>query len=74
MLSNQSTMRATPTDQWTYHDRVFANDINEAIIITDQHYSNMLFREALRVGFYDLQVNITLLLLLLLLLLFIDIT
>ncbi len=58
MIDTQSKMRATPTNQWTYQDYLFANDINKAIILTDQQYNNMLFREALKVGFYDLQVII----------------
>ena len=37
-------------------DLIFNNDINRAIILTEEHYENMIFREALRTCFYDLQV------------------
>ncbi|GAB2293376.1 hypothetical protein Dimus_027575 [Dionaea muscipula] len=39
----------------TYADRVFANEINLAVKLTEQHYQNYMFREALKTGFYDLQ-------------------
>lgn len=36
-------------------DRVFNNAMNTAIAETQKHYENMMFREALKSGFYDLQ-------------------
>lgn len=39
----------------TYADQVFANEINIAVTLTEQHYQNCMFREALKTGFYDLQ-------------------
>ena len=36
-------------------DRVFANAMNMAIEETEKNYENMMFREALKSGFYDLQ-------------------
>ncbi|KAH9320447.1 hypothetical protein KI387_015086 [Taxus chinensis] len=39
----------------TYADRVFSNEINIAIKLTEQNYNTMMFREALKTGFYDLQ-------------------
>ena len=36
-------------------DRVFANAMNIAIAQTQANYENMMFREALKTGFYDLQ-------------------
>ncbi|KAL8160934.1 hypothetical protein V2J09_012423 [Rumex salicifolius] len=39
----------------TYADKVFANEMNLAVKLTEQHYSNYMFREALKSGFYDLQ-------------------
>ena len=50
-------MRNNTRDKWTYQDIVFNNQINNAIVITDSHYGNMMFREALKTGFYDLQVR-----------------
>ena len=56
MITLKDTMRNDFRDKWTYQDHVFNNEINHAIIQTDNHYDNMRFREALRSGFYDLQV------------------
>ncbi|CAI0400252.1 unnamed protein product [Linum tenue] len=39
----------------TYADRVFENEINIAVKMTEESYSNCMFREALKTGFYDLQ-------------------
>ena len=36
-------------------DRVFNNAMNTAIAETQKNYDNMMFREALKTGFYDLQ-------------------
>ncbi|KAL7109720.1 hypothetical protein ACP275_06G193000 [Erythranthe tilingii] len=40
---------------WTYADRVFANEINIAVKLTEKNYGDHMFREALKSGFYDLQ-------------------
>ncbi|XP_054824535.1 leucine--tRNA ligase, cytoplasmic isoform X2 [Prosopis cineraria] len=53
VLASESSMRTGPPS--TYADRVFANEINIAVKITEQHYRNYMFREALKTGFYDLQ-------------------
>lgn len=53
VLASESSMRTGPPA--TYADRVFANEINIAVKTTEQHYSNYMFREALKTGFYDLQ-------------------
>ncbi|KAJ4968028.1 hypothetical protein NE237_014729 [Protea cynaroides] len=34
---------------------VFDNEINIAVKMTEQHYNDYMFREALKTGFYDLQ-------------------
>jgi len=52
-LAAESSMKTGPPS--TYSDRVFANEINIAIKTTEQNYSNYMFREALKTGFYDLQ-------------------
>ncbi|KAF8015264.1 hypothetical protein BT93_H0923 [Corymbia citriodora subsp. variegata] len=39
----------------TYADRVFANEMNFAVKLTEQNYQECMFREALKTGFYDLQ-------------------
>ena len=50
-------MRNNGPDNYTYQDRVFANEINHIIQLTDKHYENMMFRDAIKTGFYDLQVH-----------------
>lgn len=41
--------------EYTYHDKVFDNKMNHLVRVTDVHYSRMLYREAMKSGFYDLQ-------------------
>ena len=41
---------------YLFIDRVFANHINRAIELADKAFSRMMFREALKVGFFDLQL------------------
>lgn len=44
----------TDTD-YSFADRVFENEINIAVAVTEKNYSSMMFREALKSGFFDLQ-------------------
>ncbi|KAJ0987203.1 hypothetical protein J5N97_005559 [Dioscorea zingiberensis] len=53
VLAAESSLRVGPPS--TYADRVFANEINIAVRLTEQHYKDFMFREALKTGFYDLQ-------------------
>lgn len=53
VLAAESSLRIGPPA--TYADRVFANEINNAVKLTEQHYNDYMFREALKSGFYDLQ-------------------
>ncbi|KAD3640407.1 hypothetical protein E3N88_29630 [Mikania micrantha] len=53
VLAAESTLRVGPPS--IYADRVFANEMNFAIKMTEKNYSDYLFREALKTGFYDLQ-------------------
>jgi len=53
VLAAESSLRTGPPS--TYADRVFANEINIAVKMTEQHYQNFMFREALKTGFFDLQ-------------------
>ncbi|KAF8376925.1 hypothetical protein HHK36_030296 [Tetracentron sinense] len=53
VLSVELSLRTGPTS--TYADRVFANEINIAVKMTEQYYHEYMFREALKTGFYDLQ-------------------
>ena len=56
MLAGKETMRCDPPANHTYHDRVFANEMSHLVQVTDQHYEAMMYREAVKSGFYDLQV------------------
>ncbi|KAL6497721.1 hypothetical protein OROHE_027046 [Orobanche hederae] len=49
----ESSLRSTPPT--TYADRVFANEMNIAVKVTQKNFSDYMFREALKSGFYDLQ-------------------
>ncbi|KAF5284997.1 hypothetical protein FQR65_LT02309 [Abscondita terminalis] len=53
VLSTISSLRVGPAN--TFHDRVFESEINLKIKETDEFYHRMLFKEALRSGFFELQ-------------------
>ncbi|KAJ7558533.1 hypothetical protein O6H91_04G044500 [Diphasiastrum complanatum] len=53
VFAAQSSLRTGPAS--TFADRVFDNEINIAISITEQNYNSLMFRDALKSGFYDLQ-------------------
>ncbi|KAL6228149.1 hypothetical protein ACLB2K_002103 [Fragaria x ananassa] len=53
VLAAESSLRPGPPT--TYADKVFANEINIAVNRTQQNYSDYMFRDALKTGFYDLQ-------------------
>lgn len=55
MIESKNTFRMTDSSQFTYHDRIFDNKINSLVHATDEHFTNMMYREALKTGFYDLQ-------------------
>ncbi|CAH2078422.1 unnamed protein product, partial [Thlaspi arvense] len=53
VMAAESSLRTGPPS--TYADKVFENDMNIAIRLTEKAYKECLFREALKNGFYDLQ-------------------
>jgi leucyl-tRNA synthetase len=53
VLENKHTLRTGPSD--TFNDEVFQSEINLKIKETDEFYGKMLFKEALRTGFFELQ-------------------
>ncbi|KAL2508186.1 ATP binding [Forsythia ovata] len=53
LFKAESSLRSGPPS--IYADHVFANEINVAVKMTEKNYSEYLFREALKTGFYDLQ-------------------
>ncbi|PIA61472.1 hypothetical protein AQUCO_00300759v1 [Aquilegia coerulea] len=53
VLAAESSLRKGPAS--TYADEVFENEINIAVSEAEKQYKGFMFREALKVGFYDLQ-------------------
>ena len=53
VIEGESSFRKGPSS--AYADRVFANEINIEVKMTEKNYSEFMFREALKTGFYDLQ-------------------
>lgn len=53
VLANTNSFRSGPAD--TFNDKVFDSEINLKIMETKDNYENMLFKEALRTGFFELQ-------------------
>ncbi len=54
-MKSQDALRSDPPDNFTYQDRVFDTEMNQLIIMADEAYENMMYRDALKSGFYDLQ-------------------
>jgi len=55
VLEAQGSLRSGPVA--LFADRVFENEMNLAVQLTEANYERMLFREALKTGFFDLQVR-----------------
>ncbi|XP_067950073.1 leucine--tRNA ligase, cytoplasmic-like [Watersipora subatra] len=53
MLASLDSMRTGPTDSLT--DKVFISEINHGITETKAHYEKLLFKEALKTGFFEFQ-------------------
>ncbi|KAM8974469.1 leucine--tRNA ligase, cytoplasmic [Pelodytes ibericus] len=53
MLANFDSLRSGPSQ--TFNDRVFASEINAGIEKTEQNYEKMMFKEALKTGFFEFQ-------------------
>lgn len=56
MFECRDKLRCDRPENYTYHDRVFASRMNHLIQLTDRNYAAAMYREALKTGFYDLQV------------------
>ncbi|KAM3383972.1 hypothetical protein ACQJBY_008559 [Aegilops geniculata] len=54
VIAAESSLRGGPPS--TYADHVFANEINIAVKETEKSYNTFMFRDALKSGFYDLQL------------------
>ncbi|KXJ14348.1 Leucine--tRNA ligase, cytoplasmic [Exaiptasia diaphana] len=55
MLEEKEPLRTGSCD--LFDDRVFESEINRAIRLTQENYDNMMYREALKTGFYELQAS-----------------
>lgn len=53
VLATRDTLRTGPAD--TFCDTVFISEMNKGIKETEEYYEKMMFREALRTGFYEFQ-------------------
>ncbi|KAL4631244.1 leucine-tRNA ligase, cytoplasmic-like [Arapaima gigas] len=53
MIANQGSLRTGPTD--SFNDRVFISEMNAGIIKTEQQYEKMMYKEALKSGFFEFQ-------------------
>ena len=58
MFASKEEMRNNPPSEYSSLDLVFESEINKPINLTDESYSNMNFRAAIKTGFFDLQVKI----------------
>ncbi|KAI5636626.1 tRNA synthetases class I (I, l, M and v) domain-containing protein [Phthorimaea operculella] len=52
IIATKSTMR---TGDYNFHDKVFVSEMSTKIQQTDDNYHKMLFKEALKTGFFELQ-------------------
>ena len=52
ILEVQPNLRQGP---YGFHDEVFVNEMNKLMTAADFNYNGMLFREALRTGFFEMQ-------------------
>ncbi|KAL9836093.1 leucine--tRNA ligase, cytoplasmic [Geothlypis trichas] len=53
MIANRDSLRSGPAS--TFNDRVFASEMNAGIMKTEQNYEKMMFKEALKTGFFEFQ-------------------
>uniref|UniRef100_A0A8B9ZHL6 Leucine--tRNA ligase, cytoplasmic n=1 Tax=Anas platyrhynchos TaxID=8839 RepID=A0A8B9ZHL6_ANAPL len=53
MIANRDSLRSGPAN--TFNDRVFASEMNAGVMKTDQNYEKMMFKEALKTGFFEFQ-------------------
>lgn len=53
MIENRQNLRKGPPS--TFFDKIFESEINKSIQLTKKNYEQMLFKEALLTGFFELQ-------------------
>ena len=55
MVEMKQSLRSSKNQ--TFHDEVFVNEMNKRMQETSKNYNEMLFREALRTGFFEMQAS-----------------
>ncbi len=55
MVGLKGSLRSDPRENFTYHDRIFDNDMTVLVKASEEAYEKLLFRDAMKAGFYDLQ-------------------
>ena len=53
----KESFRSDSREHFTYQDRIFDNDMNRLLNSCEEAYNNLMFREAIKAGFYDLQAS-----------------
>lgn len=54
-IRSKDNLRNSHPDKFTYHDRVFDNEIKHLLLATQKNYADMLYNKAIQTGFYELQ-------------------
>ncbi|KAG6855427.1 hypothetical protein H0H87_003027 [Tephrocybe sp. NHM501043] len=52
VIKDEASLRTGPRN---YHDDVFEHEMNELINVTQSHYENMNYKDAVKFGFYEFQ-------------------
>ncbi|XP_014255426.1 leucine--tRNA ligase, cytoplasmic [Cimex lectularius] len=55
MIDEKNSMREGKPNTYTFHDKAFLSEMNLKINETDSNYSKLLFKEALKTGFFEFQ-------------------
>lgn len=53
IIAKKETLRIGPMDN--FYDKVFQNEINQKLKETEENYEKLLFKEALKTGFFEMQ-------------------
>ena len=55
-IKDKNELKLVERKEKTWNDRTFENDMNAKIEQTDAHYERMLYKEALKSGFFEMQL------------------
>ena len=55
IAENKVQLRPADAPIETYADKVFESEINKTLVETKRHYEGMMYKEALKTGFYEFQ-------------------